>query len=739
MRGSGIHLSRRWIALLIVSAAALVLAPAAGAAAFTNGDVFVSVGGGHVEEFTPGGTLVQTLDTTTGGFTTGSAFDQAGNFYVTDFTTTTVSKFDPTGNLVGTFGSGYPGSPESILFDNAGNAFVGQPGAPSIEEFDASGNPVTTFSVASGDGGNGGTDWIDLAADSCTMHYTDEGTGVKSFDVCTNTQGPDFATGLPGPNAYAHRILPGGGELVADSDRVVRLDSSGAVVQTYMFPGETGLFALNLDPGGTSFWTADFGTADVLHVDIASGTVLGQFNTGTGSNSVFGLAVKGEITAAQDPKIAATGAAALQGTTGQPVSGTVATFSDPDTTATAGEYSASIGWGDGSTSAGTVSGGGGSFSVSDAHTYANAGSYTITVTISDLSDSSNTATVTDQANIAPASAPPQTGRPTIVGGSPVNKTSSRATLVGTVAPDGLATTYHFEYGLDSRYRIQPTSGVVYDQRTPDQVLAATSPAAAVTASATELVPNALYHARLVATNNAGTTFAPDQTFSTAKDLKTPPEPVLGKSFDGSLVSGVVLVKPPAHASARTFGGRRVRVTLPPKNHGFFPLTEPLSLPAGTKVDALRGSLRLLTATAQKGRTYNGVFGSGLFSIRQDARGATKALTTLALLEGAFAGAPTYSSCRAKAGKPVLRARAASLSSKVLQTLRARVHGRFRTRGRYSASTVRGTGWDMSDRCDGTLTVVRRGTVEVSDFVRHVTVVVPAGHRYFARAAKPAHK
>jgi len=30
-------------------------------------------------------------------------------------------------------------------------------------------------------------------------------------------------------------------------------------------------------------------------------------------------------------------------------------------------------------------------------------------------------------------------------------------------------------------------------------------------------------------------------------------------------------------------------------------------------------------------------------------------------------------------------------------------GRFRTRGRYSSATVRGTDWTVTDRCDGTLT------------------------------------
>jgi len=42
-------------------------------------------------------------------------------------------------------------------------------------------------------------------------------------------------------------------------------------------------------------------------------------------------------------------------------------------------------------------------------------------------------------------------------------------------------------------------------------------------------------------------------------------------------------------------------------------------------------------------------------------------------------------------------------------------------------------WSISDRCDGTLVAVQRDTVAVQDFVRHVTVIVHAGHRYLARA------
>jgi hypothetical protein len=72
-------------------------------------------------------------------------------------------------------------------------------------------------------------------------------------------------------------------------------------------------------------------------------------------------------TAASEQPITATGQA-VTATEGQSFSGTVATFTDPDTNATASEYSATIDWGDGNTSTGTISGSGGSFSVSGSHT-----------------------------------------------------------------------------------------------------------------------------------------------------------------------------------------------------------------------------------------------------------------------------------------------------------------------------------------------------------------------------------
>ena len=127
----------------------------------------------------------------------------------------------------------------------------------------------------------------------------------------------------------------------------------------------------------------------------------------------------------------------------------------------------------------------------------------------------------------------------------------------------------------------------------------------------------------------------------------------------------------------------------------------------------------------------------VFGLAQSAQRSQGGLTTLSLLEGAVRGAPSYASCKVRSANDRSRpgAAVAGVSSRVLQLLHATASGRFRTRGRYSAATVRGTAWDTIDRCDGTMTRVHRGTVIVNDFVRHKTITVHAGHSYLAKAPR----
>jgi hypothetical protein len=59
--------------------------------------------------------------------------------------------------------------------------------------------------------------------------------------------------------------------------------------------------------------------------------------------------------------------------------------------------------------------------------------------------------------------------------------------------------------------------------------------------------------------------------------------------------------------------------------------------------------------------------------------------------------------------------------------------RYAVRGDYSLAAATGTAWVTEDRCDGTLTRVASGTVQVRDFGRGRTVTVRAGQSYLARA------
>lgn len=288
--------------LFLASAVALlvVLAVSPAEAQLQSGNVLAGVGAGKIKQFSPTGTLVSTLDSgTTSSETTGMCFDASANLFATMFSISSVVKFNNAGTLIGPFGSGFS-SPESCVVDSSGNIFFGQAGSAQIKKLNSTGGLVTDFTVAVGPRG---TDWIDLAADQCTMHYTSEGTAIKQFNVCTNTQLPDFATGLAGGACYAHRIRPNGEVLVACTTTVHRLSAAGAVLQSYptsaFTPAENFVFALNLDPDGTTFWTGGISSGRVYRVNIATGAQVTSFNAGILGGSMAGLAVVGEIVVSQ--------------------------------------------------------------------------------------------------------------------------------------------------------------------------------------------------------------------------------------------------------------------------------------------------------------------------------------------------------------------------------------------------------------------------------------------------------
>jgi nitrous oxidase accessory protein NosD len=161
----------------------------------------------------------------------------------------------------------------------------------------------------------------------------------------------------------------------------------------------------------------------------------------------------------------------------------------------------------------------------------------------------------------------------------------------------------------------------------------------------------------------------------------------------------------------------------PRTRRMVPLLDGIALPVATSFDTREGSVRL-TAARTRRRNQTAAFSAGLFTVLQ-AR-SRRPITEVRLKGGDFG------SCRAGAGA-ASGARGRSAGRRVIRRLRGSGRGRFRTRGRHSAATVRGTDYTVEDRCDGTLTTVRRGVVAVRDFRRRRTVIVRAGGSYLAKA------
>jgi Ca2+-binding RTX toxin-like protein len=154
-----------------------------------------------------------------------------------------------------------------------------------------------------------------------------------------------------------------------------------------------------------------------------------------------------------------------------------------------------------------------------------------------------------------------------------------------------------------------------------------------------------------------------------------------------------------------------------------PLQDKVVLPLRSIVDTAAGQVKVASApTTRKIETVT--LEDGAFDITQTA--AKNAITQFALQGGDFNVCPTA------AGRRASSSAGNKSSTKTVRSLWANGKGKFRTKGRYAAATVRGTKWQTVDRCDGTLIRVERGAVSVRDLVTKKTVALKAGDTYLAK-------
>ena len=321
--------------------------------------------------------------------------------------------------------------------------------------------------------------------------------------------------------------------------------------------------------------------------------------------------------------------------------------------------------------------------------------------------------------------------------TPAGLSDGNTRLKAHVGPNTQPTTYKFEWGATSDYG---------DETTDLDAGAVVGPINVSTD--VQLSRDAHYHARVTATNASGTTTSSDKAFYVTLDgaivkerpaIKPPPStstvvvaqvpptgtpapiaptqstggvlpagaPVLGENVGVSTLSGSVRIKTPGATK-------------------YVPLTHGVRVPVGSLIDTRQGRV-VLRSALRHGRSQKGTFWGAIFQVRQ--RRLSRGMTDLHLRGGRFGSCPA----RGTLASASALAREAAGRRRVVRRLWGKDrHGRFRTHGRDSVATVRGTRWVTTDRCDGTLTRVKSGKVLVRDLRRDRSVLLTAGRAYLAR-------
>ena len=221
---------------------------------------------------------------------------------------------------------------------------------------------------------------------SCGMLITVNPNGTTSV-LTDSTQPPLSSDGalvgiVNSSNAVTSRVALAGTDLFDFNGRGLCAVSPTPCSSTTQY-GPTGY-----EGPGTSFIRTDDSHGSVVFANGLAPGATAYFSLGGSTITTSSAALAAAIALTVSPVTA---------TAQIPVSPTVATFTDGGSTAPPSSFSATVAWGDGQTTAGTVTqpaGAGTPYAVSGTHTYATQTSTTITVTVTDTALALNTATGT---------------------------------------------------------------------------------------------------------------------------------------------------------------------------------------------------------------------------------------------------------------------------------------------------------------------------------------------------------
>jgi hypothetical protein len=201
-------------------------------------------------------------------------------------------------------------------------------------------------------------------------------------------------------------------------------------------------------------------------------------------------------------------------------------------------------------------------------------------------------------------------------------------------------------------------------------------------------------------------------FAQADDVSLLAKPRLGSSVNIARVRGVVTVRLP---------GRTDPISIEKAAH----------VPLGSIIDTTHGQVRLYSVGEKSGALQNGLFYDGAFKIGQITKGVP--LTVLALTAGDASVCKGFRPASSRPATGVVQIKGSTRRGDPAQNhLWGNGKGHFRTKGKGSYATVRGTIWNVENHCFTTHTTVRRGVVAVFDRGLHRTILVHAGDGYVAK-------
>ncbi len=305
-------------------------------------------------------------------------------------------------DLVATASAAAISPTEGASFSGAVAAFTGSDPGGTSADFTAQivwGDGATTSGTLSGSNGS--------YTVSGAHTYAEEGTGVPLSIVVTDLLG-DHTTVANASNVADAALTAGSATSIAATEGATLTGAVGGFTDANTGASAGDFTAgINWGDGATSSGTvsAVVGTPGAFTVSgshlyneegAESITVL-IHDTGGAIATVNATATVGEAATI------GTGAT-LAGTAGAAVSGAVVTFTHGVGGEPSSNFTASIDWGDGQTSAGTVSELQGTYSVAGSHTYAASGTFTVKASIA---DDGATTVINGAADVHPAGTPHQ--------------------------------------------------------------------------------------------------------------------------------------------------------------------------------------------------------------------------------------------------------------------------------------------------------------------------------------------